>query len=59
MPVVDERGALLGIVTTEDASDAIEDDVLEADKTKTTVLKALCITCRVGILFLALYTPWS
>lgn len=54
MPVVDERGALLGIVTTEDAWDAIEDDV-SGDKTKTTVLKALGITVA-SILFLALYT---
>ena len=29
MPVVDEHGVLLGIVTTEDAWDAIEDDVVE------------------------------
>lgn len=29
MPVVDEHGVLLGIVTTEDAWDAIEDDVIE------------------------------
>ncbi len=54
MPVVDERGALLGIVTTEDAWDAIEDDV-SGDRTKTTVLKALGITVA-SILFLALYT---
>lgn len=54
MPVVDERGALLGIVTTEDAWDAIEDDV-SGDKTKTTVLKALGITVA-SILFLVLYT---
>ena len=50
MPVVDERG----IVTTEDAWDAIEDDV-SGDKTKTTVLKALGITVA-SILFLVLYT---
>ena len=54
MPVVDERGALLGIVTTEDAWDAIEDDV-SGDRTKTTVLKALGITVA-SSLFLALYT---
>lgn len=54
MPVVDERGALLGIVTTEDAWDAIEDD-MSGDKTKTTVLKALGITVA-SILFLVLYT---
>ena len=29
MPVVDEHGVLLGIVKTEDAWDAIEDDVVE------------------------------
>ena len=33
MPVVDEHGTLLGIVTTDDAWDAIEDDVA-GDKTK-------------------------
>ena len=42
MPVVDEHGVLLGIVTVDDAWDAIEEDV-SGDKTKTTVLKALGI----------------
>ncbi len=37
MPVVDEHGTLLGIVTTDDAWDAIEDDVA-GDKTKMNVL---------------------
>ena len=40
MPVVDEHGTLLGIVTVDDAWDAIEDDV-SSDKTKTSVWKAL------------------
>lgn len=54
MPVVDEHGALLGIVTTDDAWDAIEEDV-SGDKTKTTVLKAVGITVA-ALLFLVLYT---
>ena len=54
MPVVDEHGVLLGIVTVDDAWDAIEEDV-SGDKTKTTVLKALGIGVA-SVLFLALYT---
>ena len=54
MPVVDERGKLLGIVTTDDAWDAIEDDV-SGDKTKATLLKVLGGLVA-SILFLALYT---
>ena len=54
MPVVDERGALLGIVTVDDAWDAIEDDV-QGDKTKTSVLKWVGISTG-SLLFLALYT---
>ena len=54
MPVVDERGALLGIVTTEDAWDAIEDDV-SGEKTQANLLKGLGIALA-AILFLALYT---
>lgn len=54
MPVVDESGAILGIVTTEDAWDAIEEDV-SGDKAKTSVLKALGITVA-GIIVVALYT---
>ena len=54
MPVVDEHGVLLGIVTVDDAWDAIEEDV-SGDKTKTTVLKALGIGVA-AVLFLALYT---
>ena len=45
---------LLGIVTVDDAWDAIEEDV-SGDKTKTTVLKALGIGVA-AVLFLALYT---
>lgn len=54
MPVVDEHGTLLGIVTTDDAWDAIEEDVT-SDKTKTSVLKWIGIGVAV-ILLLALYT---
>ena len=43
MPVVDEHGTLLGIVTTDDAWDAIEDDVA-GDKTKMNVLSIAVIT---------------
>ena len=54
MPVVDEHGTLLGIVTTDDAWDAIEEDVT-GDKTKTSVLKWIGIGVAVVVL-LALYT---
>lgn len=54
MPVVDERGELLGIVTTEDAWDVIEDEVA-GDKTRATVLKGLGIAFG-AVLFLVLYT---
>ena len=54
MPVVDEHGALLGIVTVDDAWDAIEDDV-SGDKTKASVGKVLGIVLAV-VLLLALYT---
>ena len=54
MPVVDERGALLGIVTVDDAWDAIEDDV-SGERTRATVGKVLGIVMA-GILVLALYT---
>ena len=53
-PVVDERGKLLGIVTTDDAWDAIEDDV-SGDKTKKSVLLGLGATAA-AVLFLVLYT---
>ena len=54
MPVVDERVKLLGIVTTDDAWDAIEDDV-SGDKTKKSVLLGLGATAA-AVLFLVLYT---
>ena len=54
MPVVDERGKLLGIVTTDDAWDAIEDDVA-GDKAKNNVLLGVGIAVA-AILFLVLYT---
>uniref|UniRef100_A0A7C9N7U5 CBS domain-containing protein n=1 Tax=Muribaculaceae bacterium Z82 TaxID=2304548 RepID=A0A7C9N7U5_9BACT len=54
MPVVDEHGALLGIVTVDDAWDAIEDDV-SGDKTRASVGKVLGIVLA-AVLLLALYT---
>ena len=54
MPGVDEHGVLLGIVTVDDAWDAIEEDV-SGDKTKATLLKVLGGLVA-SILFLALYT---
>ena len=54
MPVVDAHGVLLGIVTVDDAWDAIEEDV-SCDKTKATLLKVLGGLVA-SILFLALYT---
>ena len=54
MPVVDERGTLLGIVTVDDAWDAIEDDV-SSDKTKTSVWKWVGIATG-AVIFLILYT---
>lgn len=54
MPVVDERGKLLGIVTIDDAWDAIEDDVKD-DKTKHRVLVGVGVTVA-AVLFLVLYT---
>jgi magnesium transporter len=54
MPVVDESGAILGIVTVDDAWDAIEDDVSDA-KTKTSALKWTGIAIG-AVLFLGLYT---
>ena len=53
MPVVDERGKLLGIVTTDDAWDAIEDDV-SGDKTKKSVL--LGLGAGGAVTLLVLYT---
>ena len=54
MPVVDEHGTLLGIVTVDDAWDAIEDDV-SSDKTKTSVWKWVGIATG-AVIFLILYT---
>lgn len=54
MPVVDEAGALLGIVTTDDAWDAIEEDV-SSDKMKVTAAAVLGIGLA-AVLFLVLYT---
>ena len=54
MPVVDENGVMLGIVTVEDAWDALEDDGV-TDKKRLTKLQivGLCIAC---VAFLALYS---
>ena len=54
MPVVDEHNMLLGIVTVDDAWDAIEEDV-SGDKTKATALKVVGIVLAT-LLFLGLYT---
>ena len=54
MPVVDEHNMMLGIVTVDDAWDAIEEDV-SGDKAKLTVLKGVGIAVA-AVLFLALYT---
>ena len=54
MPVVDEHGILLGIVTVDDAWDAIEEDV-SGDKTKKLGLKIAGIALA-SVLVLALYT---
>ena len=53
MPVVDERKKLLGIVTTEDAWDAIEDDVKD-DRRRVTVLRGIGIAIT-AIIFLSLF----
>ena len=54
MPVVDENKRLLGIVTVDDAWDAIEEDV-SGEKTKLTVMTVLGVFFGIFIL-LALYT---
>ncbi len=54
MPVVDEGGALLGIVTIDDAYDAIEDDVSD-DKTRSSIATYIGIGLAI-VLFLVLYT---
>lgn len=54
MPVVDEHGSLLGIVTVDDAWDAIEEDVSD-DKMKVNALMVVGIVLA-AILFLGLYT---
>lgn len=54
MPVVDSRGALLGIVTTEDAWDALEDD-RASDKKQRSALRIGGYVLA-GVLLLALYT---
>lgn len=54
MPVVDERGAMLGIVTTEDAWDAIEEDVASDKKQVSTWrVVGLVLICVLGVV---LYT---
>lgn len=54
MPVVDERGAMLGIVTTEDAWDAIEEERASEKKQRSFLRVGGYVL--VGVLFLALYT---
>ena len=54
MPVVDEHGALLGIVTVDDAWDAIEEDV-SGDKMKASALKIVGIVVAAAA-GLGLYT---
>lgn len=54
MPVVDECGTLLGIVTTDDAWDAIEDDVND-EKTRASGLMIVGVALAV-VMLLGLYT---
>ena len=54
MPVVDEHGRILGIVTTEDAWDAIEEDAA-SEKRQMSVLKVIGITLAC-VLVLFIYT---
>lgn len=54
MPVVDEHNMLLGIVTVDDAWDAIEEDV-SSDSSMPTALKVASIALG-SLLFLGLYT---
>ena len=54
MPVVDEAGEMIGIVTVDDAWDAIEDDV-QADRKRMSGLKVAGIVVA-AVLGLALYT---
>ncbi len=54
IPVVDENGAMLGVITTEDAWDAIEDEVA-GEKTQTSALRVVGL-CVAALMFLALYT---
>ena len=53
IPVCDESGVLLGIVTTEDAWDAIEDDVSGDRKIRPAVLAGIIVG---AVVILALYT---
>ena len=53
MPVVDEHGKMLGIVTFDDALDVIEEDVEETKSTQTAKLTAGVIG---GLVALAIYT---
>ncbi len=54
MPVQDEHGRLLGIITVDDAFDVIEEDT-SSTKTRRRVLAAIGITVA-SLAFLALYT---
>ncbi len=54
MPVVDEHGRILGIVTTEDAWDAIEEDAA-SEKRQMSILKVIGITLACALV-LFIYT---
>jgi len=61
LPVVDERGVLLGIVTVDDAIDVIEDDA-EESKSSTSlnrkIIAAVLILIAIAIYTFALYSIW-
>ena len=54
LPVVDESGHMLGLVTVDDALDVIEEST-ETEKTTNLWMKVALAMCG-GIMFLALYT---
>ena len=54
LPVVDESGHMLGLVTVDDALDVIEEST-ETEKTTNLWMKVALAVCG-GIMFLALYT---
>jgi CBS-domain-containing membrane protein len=54
MPVVDEHGQMLGIVTVDDAMEVIEDSAEEGDNKRTWL--AVIITALCFVIFLVPYT---